>query len=80
MPKSFNSAEIAEITKYAIVLSNRKIVNLIQKYISPTAQRHKGEPMANPMIRINLNFDPLTGKTEFKLFDNCLLCWQLFKI
>ena len=33
------------------------------------AQRHKGEPMPNPMTGFNFNFDPLTGKTEFKLFD-----------
>ena len=33
------------------------------------AQRHKGEPMPNPMTGFNFNFDALTGKTEFKLFD-----------
>ena len=66
---SFNSAEIAEITKYPTVLSIVKTVNLNQKYINPTAERHNGDPMPIYMTRIKLNFYPLTGKADFKLFD-----------
>ena len=61
--------QINEIPKNAIILSNTKAVNLIQKCISSTAKQHKGEPMPNPITRINLNFDQFTGKAEFKLFD-----------
>ena len=58
-----------EIPKNAIIVPNTKIINLIQKYISATAKQYKEEPMPNPMTRINLNFDQVTGKAEFKLFD-----------
>ena len=61
--------QMNEIPKNAIIVSNTKIVNLIQKYKSSTAKQHKGEAMPNPMTRINFNFDQVTGKAEFKLFD-----------
>ena len=75
---TFNSTEIAEITKYSIILSNTKIVNFNQKYISSTAQHHKGEPMPNPITRINLNFS--TGKAEFKLYDKNDPKYEEFKV
>ena len=61
--------EKSEISKKAIIAPNTKIVNLIQKYFSSTAKQHKGEAMPNLMTRINFNFDQVTGKAEFKLFD-----------
>jgi hypothetical protein len=57
------------IIKGAIVTGNMKVAELVQTNISTQATRNAGMSLPNPMTRIALNFDKLTGVAEMAFFD-----------
>ena len=57
------------LTKGAIIASNAKIVSLVQEYNSDRATKNSGLPLPNPMTRITMEFDGVTGVARTAFFD-----------
>ena len=68
--KLFPAAKDSDvIMKGAISVSSSKIVNLVQEYVGLTAKKNVGLPLPNPMTRIAMNFDAVTGLAQLAFFD-----------
>jgi hypothetical protein len=70
--KLFPDPRASEALIKGATISVVKIANLVQEYISDKAPRNKGAPLPNPMTRITLNFDGITGAAQLAVFDKGL--------
>jgi hypothetical protein len=61
--------EADALIKGAIITTNVKIVSLTQEFISSSAMKNAGMPLPNPMTRITMKFDQLTGVAQTSFYD-----------
>jgi len=57
------------LSKGAIITSNVKIAQLVQEFISDQNKKNPGLPLPNPMTRMGMNFDNVTGVAQMAFFD-----------
>lgn len=61
--------DVSLLTKNQIIAGNAKVVRIVQEYISGTAAKNSGAALPNPIARVQIPFDKVTGAASCHIFD-----------
>jgi len=67
--KMISQKELDLLTKGVIVTPNTRVVSLVQEFVSDQAKKNAGLPLPNPITRVAMNFDQITGVAQLSIFD-----------
>lgn len=67
--KLISQKELDLLTKGVIVTPNTRVVSLVQEFVSDQAKKNAGLPLPNPITRVAMNFDQITGVAQLSIFD-----------